>query len=171
MTSLILKNTGRFVFLVLFQVLILNHIQFSGFINPLFYIYFILLLPYNTPRWAMLSSAFLLGLSIDLFVNTPGLNAAASVLIAFARPFVIRSISTGTEYEVGDAPSLKNQGIKWFGYYSLILVLVHHTALFYLEIFRFTGFFYTLFRVLVSSAFTLLLVFLAEFLFYHREKV
>jgi len=170
MTIIFLKNIGRFVFLILFQVLILNNIQFGGYINPYFYIYFILLLPFETPRWLLLLSAFLLGISLDAFTNTFGLNASACVLMAFVRPFVISAISTGTEFMVGHSPSLKNQGIKWFAYYSIILVLVHHFALFYLEIFRFTEFFQTLLRVLLSSVFTLLIVFIAEYLSYPTEK-
>ena len=170
MTIIFLKNIGRFVFLILFQVLILNNIQFGGYINPYFYIYFILLLPYETPRWLLLLSAFLLGISLDAFTNTFGLNASACVLMAFVRPFVISAISTGTEFMVGHSPSLKNQGMKLFAYYSIILVLVHHFALFYLEIFRFTEFFQTLLRVLLSSVFTLLIVFIAEYLSYPTEK-
>jgi cell shape-determining protein MreD len=170
MTIIILKNIGRFVFLILFQVLILNNIQFSGYINPYFYIYFILLLPFETPRWLLLLSAFMLGISLDAFTNTFGLNAAACVLVAFVRPFVISAISTGTEFMIGHSPSLKNQGLKWFAYYSIILVGVHHFALFYLEIFRFTEFFQTLLRVLLSSIFTLLIIFIAQYLSYPAEK-
>jgi hypothetical protein len=170
MTIIFLKNIGRFVFLILFQVLILNNIQFNGYINPYFYIYFILLLPFETPRWLLLLSAFLLGISLDAFTNTFGLNASACVLMAFVRPFVITTISTGTEFMIGHSPSLKNQGIKWFAYYSIILVLVHHFALFYLEIFRFTEFFQTLLRVLLSSLFTLIIVFIAEYLSYPIKK-
>ncbi len=169
MTPLVLKNIARFVFLVLFQVMILNHIQFSGYINPLFYVYFILLLPYQTPRWLLLVAGFILGLSVDIFINTPGLNAAACVLMAFARPFVIRSISTGTEYLIGEAPSVRNQGIKWFGYYSIVLVLIHHFALFYLEIFRISEFFQTFLKAVLSSIFTLVLIFISEYLFFSRK--
>lgn len=170
MTLIFLKNIGRFLFLIFFQVLILNNIQFNGYINPYFYIYFILLLPFETPRWLLLLSAFLLGISLDAFTNTFGLNASACLLMAFSRPFVISAISTGTEFMIGHSPSLKNQGMKWFAYYSTVLVLIHHFTLFYLEIFRFTEFFQTLLRVLLSSIFTLLLVFIAEYLTYPTEK-
>ena len=151
-------------------MLILNNIQFSGYINPYFYIYFILVLPFETPRWLLMMSAFLLGISLDAFTNTFGLNASACVLMAFVRPFVITTISTGTEFMIGHSPSLKNQGVKWFAYYSIILVLVHHFALFYLEIFRFTEFFQTLLRVLLSSLFTLIIIFIAEYLSYPAKK-
>ena len=170
MTIVYLKNIGRFIFLIFFQIFILNNIQLSGYITPYFYIYFILLLPFETPRGLLLVSAFLLGITLDVFSNTPGLNAAACVLMAFFRPIVIASISSGTEFMIGTHPALKNQGIKWFAYYSVILVLIHHFALFYLEIFRFSEFMATFFRVLLSSAFTMALVLISEYLLYPKGK-
>ena len=169
MTELYLKNAGRFIFLVLFQVLILNHVDISGYINPYFYIYFILLLPFSTPRWLLLLISFLLGFTIDLFTHTMGLNAAACVIMAFARPFVISMISGGSDL-TSDTPSIKYQDLKWFTSYSVTLVVLHHLILFFLEIFRFSEFFSTLLRVFLSSIFTLLLVYISEYLFYPRKK-
>jgi len=160
----VVQNILRFFLLILFQVLVLNHINLGGFINPYYYVLFILLLPFNTPRWLLLISALLLGTGVDLFTNTPGLNAAACLVTAFIRPFLITLISSGPESLIGDTPSLKNQGIKWFLYYSITLVLVHHCALFFLEIFRLDEFFRTLLRVILSSLFTLLLVLITEYL-------
>ena len=163
-------NVIRFFFLIFLQVLILNHINLGGYINPYFYIYFILLLPFDTPRWMLLIAAFVLGWSIDIFTNTIGLNAAACVMMAFARPFVITAISSGPESLLGDTPSLRNQGLKWFLYYSIVLVAIHHITFFYLEIFRLSEFMATFIRVLLSSAFTLLLVFISEYLLYPQGK-
>jgi len=170
MTNLVSRNIIRFLFLIFFQVLVLNHINLGGYTNPYLYVYFILLLPFATPRWLLLVLAFIMGLSIDLFSNTPGLNAAATVLMAFCRPFVIRLISNIPEEEMGIQPSLRIQGFKWFLSYATILVLIHHFALFYLEIFRFTEFFQTLWRLILSSIFTLGLIFLSELIFYGRSK-
>ncbi|MDP1621804.1 MAG: rod shape-determining protein MreD [Bacteroidales bacterium] len=163
-------NIIRFFFLVFFQALILNRINLGGYINPYFYIYFILLLPFDTPKWMLLIAAFILGWSVDIFTNTIGLNTAACVMMAFARPFVITAISSGPESLLGDTPSLKNQGLKWFLYYSIILIVIHHFTLFYLEIFRFSEFMTTFIRVLSSSAFTLLLVLISEYILYPRGK-
>ncbi|MFZ4522323.1 MAG: rod shape-determining protein MreD [Bacteroidales bacterium] len=163
-------NIIRFFFLIFLQVLILNHINLSGYINPYFYIYFILLLPFDTPKWMLLLAAFVLGWSVDIFTNTIGLNAAACVMMAFARPFVIAAISSGPESLLGDTPSLRNQGVKWFLYYAIILTLIHHLTFFYLEIFRLNEFMATFVRVLLSSAFTLFLVFISEYLLYPRGK-
>jgi hypothetical protein len=158
------RNSIRFIGLVLLQVLILNHISLGGYVNPYLYVLFILWLPFSTERWVLLLSAFLLGFSVDIFSNTLGLNAAASVIMAFARPFVISMISTGTDFEPTSRPSIRGQGMRWFLPYAVTLVLLHHFVLFYLEVFRFSEFFPTLLRVLLSSAFTLGLVFLAEYL-------
>ena len=76
----VLKNIFRFIILVLVQVLVLNNIQFLGYINPYIYILFILSLPVRTPRWASLLLAFVLGLTIDIFANTPGMHASAAEL-------------------------------------------------------------------------------------------
>lgn len=159
-----LKNIIRFVLLVLLQVLILNHVSLGGYVNPYLYILFILWLPFSTERWVLLISAFLLGFAVDIFSNTIGLNAAASVAMAFARPFVISMISTGTDFEPGTRPSIRGQGMRWFLSYAIILVLIHHSVLFYLEIFRFSEFFPTLLRVILSTIFTLGLVLLSEYL-------
>lgn len=163
-------NIIRFFFLITFQVLILNHINLGGYINPFLYVYFILLLPFDTPKWMLLLASFSLGLGIDIFTNTIGLNAAACVIMAFSRPFVIDWISSGPESLIGDTPSLRNQGMSWFLYYSITLVFIHHFSLFFLEIFRFREFFSTITRVLLSSAFTILLTMLSEYLFFSREK-
>ncbi|MCX6242878.1 MAG: rod shape-determining protein MreD [Bacteroidetes bacterium] len=169
-SKVVLYNVLRFFVLILLQVLILNNIYLGGLINPYFYIYFILLLPYETPGGLLLVLSFLLGAGIDIFTNTLGLNISACLAMAFARPHIIRWISSGPDSLIGDSPSLKNQGLKWFLYYSSSLILIHHGVLFYLETFRFTEFFTTFFRMVLSGAFTLLLVLISEYLLYPRDN-
>ncbi len=169
-SKVIFYNILRFFLLILLQVFILNNIYLGGFINPYFYIYFILLLPFEIPGGLLLLLAFLLGAGVDIFSNTPGLNISACLAMAYARPFVIRWISSGPDSLVGNNPSLKNQGLKWFLYYAISLILVHHFVLFYLEAFRFAEFFRTFIRMILSGTFTLLLVMISEYLLYPREK-
>lgn len=170
MSNNYLANIIRFFSLILVQVFVLNEIQFGGYINPLLYVYFILLLPFETPGWLLLTLSFAMGISIDFFSETLGVHAAASTLMAFFRPLVLRMISSRQDYEQFSQPSIKNFGFIWFLSYTLILILIHHTAYFYLEIFRFTELFSTFFRVLVSSFFTLTIVILSQYLFYKSKK-
>ncbi len=167
---MMIRNITRFFGLILLQVLILNHIFLGGYINPYLYVLFLLLLPFETPPWLLLASGFLLGLGVDIFSDTPGLNAAACVGMAFARPFMIRATSRGTGLEFIGEPSIARQGFKWFLYYSGLLILIHHFILFYLEIFRFSEFFQTRLRTVLSAVFTLGLVILSEYLRYPPRR-
>jgi rod shape-determining protein MreD len=158
------KNIGLFIFLILFQVLILNHIEFSGFINPYLYVLFILILPLETPKWFLLVTAFFLGLSVDLFSHTLGMHACATVTMAFLRPYLLKVIAPREGYETGAQPNARFFGMEWFIRYATILVVVHHSVLFYIEVFSFHQFFSTLLRVILSSIFTLILIVMSQFL-------
>jgi len=168
--NLIIINIIRFFALILIQVLVLNNIQFSGYINPYLYILFILMLPFQTPGWIVLVSSFLMGISIDMFSDSPGLHASASVFIAFIRPGIINLLSPKEAFEAGAYPGIRFFSLKWFLSYSLILVLIHHSILFYLEMFSFRDFFYTLLCVLASSTSTLLLIIISQYLFYKPAR-
>ena len=72
---------------VLAQVMVLGRIHLFGIATPLLYVYFVLQLPRNYPKWAGLLWAFTLGLVIDIFTDTPGLAAASLTLIALLQPY------------------------------------------------------------------------------------
>ena len=165
MISEVIKNIFRFFFLVFFQVLILNNIQLSGYLNPFLYVLFILMLPFETPKWLVLVLAFIIGISVDMFSDTGGLHAAASVFMAFLRDPILKLIAPRDGYDVVQKPTIQQFGFGWFFSYAGILVFIHHFFLFYLEVFHFTDFFSTFFRVILSSLFTLSLVFISQFFF------
>lgn len=167
MIQVLIKYAIMFISLVFFQVLILNQVQFSGYANPYIYVLFILLLPLSTPPYLMMLLAFLIGLVVDIFSNSLGLHAASSVLIAFIRPVVIRLISDREE-DRSDYPGLFQNSFGWFISYVGILVVIHHFALFYLEVFSFLGFFKTLFRVIISSVFSIFVIVLSQFLVFRN---
>jgi len=152
-----------FISLVLIQVLIFNQVQFSGFFNPYIYVLFIILLPLSTPRYAILILAFLLGLVIDIFSNSLGVHSAATVFAAYVRPLVIRLISN-REDDRSDYPGLNQNKLSWFINYVFIIVFLHHTMLFYLEVYTFANFFNTLYRVILSSLFSIIVIVLSQFL-------
>lgn len=157
-----------FVVLVFLQVFILNNIQFSGYINPYIYVLFILILPFETPKWLLLVLAFILGLTVDLFSGTIGMHSSATVFMAFFRPYVLKVISPRDGYESETLPQLRYYGAGWFIRYSVILILIHHFFLFFIEVFRFSDFFATLARVILSSVFTIILVLISQY-FYRKD--
>lgn len=166
MINEIIKQLIRFAFLLFLQVLVLNNIQFSGYINPYLYILFILMMPFDTPAWIVLLSGFLMGISVDTFMNTAGMHAAATVFMAFVRSYVLKLFAPREGYEFGTEPTLRYMGPAWYISYSGILVAIHHFIFFYIEVFRFSEFFSTFLRVILSFLFTMVLVMLSQFLIY-----
>jgi len=163
MNSILAINTVRFAILLLVQVLILNHINFLGYINPYLYIFFIMVFPTKNNRILFLFSSFLLGLFVDLFSDTGGIHAAASLTIAYLRPMALK-FSFGALYE--------HQSIKFdtvdigqrFTYMTLLITL-HHLILFLLEIFNFSKVILILKNTLFSCIFTLFLSLIVSILF------
>jgi rod shape-determining protein MreD len=150
--------------LVAIQVLLLNHIRFGGYINPWLYVMFILILPFETPKWLLLVSAFILGYTIDLFSSTPGMHAASAVFMAFCRPAVIKLSMAKQEFYPGANPSVSVPGFRSFLIYSLILVALHHSALYFIEMFHFREITATLYRIAINTGFTLLLIIIASYI-------
>jgi rod shape-determining protein MreD len=171
MVSEIIRNLGRFVLLVLLQGLILNDINLlQGMAIPYLYILFLLMLPMETPRWLELILGLVAGLSIDMFTNTLGIHASACVFLAFLRPVYLDAIAPRDGYEFGQQPTISDQGLSWFLKYASVLILAHHSWLFYVEVYSFKGFFTTLLRVILSSAFTLTFVVLSQYLVFNSKR-
>src|SRR5580704_5970719 len=106
-------NVFRFLLLLLAQALIFSNINFSTFVNPYVFPLFILLLPFETPRWLMMLIGFFAGLALDIFLGSTGMHAAACLLIGYLRPFLISIITPkGTEFEI--SPNVYAQGLTWF---------------------------------------------------------
>jgi len=162
------RNIFRFLVVVLFQVLVMDNVMISGYIVPYVYILFILLLPFETPSWVVLMSGFALGLGIDLFEHTLGMHTAATVLIAFIRPYMLDLLAPRDGYEPDTFPRIHYYGFIWFLKYSIIIVLIHHFALFYIEVFRIHDFFTTLLRVLLSSLVSASTIVLSQYFVFRK---
>jgi len=161
-------NILRFFAVILIQVLLLDNIQLGGYLNPYFYIIFIILLPFETPKWLLLCLAFLLGLSVDLFNGTPGMHAAASVFMAAIRPFVLENFSPRDGYQAGTFPRIRYYGTEWFTKYTLILVLAHHFFLFFLDVFSFSDIFFTIGKIVLSTILSSLIIVVSQFFIYRK---
>jgi hypothetical protein len=150
------------------QVLMAKDIVIAGLYSPFIYVLFILLLPFDIPGYLLLLLGFLLGLSIDVFSNTPGIHASATVFMAFLRPEVLSLLSSREVYAKGTLPRISQYGFNWFLRYSAILIFSHHMFLFFIEAFTFSGFFDTLIRALISSLLSIILIVLSQFILFRN---
>jgi rod shape-determining protein MreD len=170
MSKSIIINIIRFIVLVFMQVFLLKNITLYNLSTPYLYILFILLLPFEIPNILLFALAFLTGLTIDAFYDTPGLHAAACVLLAFVRIIFINLTVQKDGFDNEPEPTLSIMGFRWFFTYALILTLFHHLFLFTLEAFNVSDLEYTLSRVLLSSIFTVFLILISGLLFFRRKE-
>ncbi len=165
---IISRNILRFIIVILFQVLVMDHVMINGFMIPWVYLLFILLMPFETPRWVVLLSGFALGLGIDFFENTPGIHTAATVLITYLRPYILKLLAPRDGYEPETFPRIHFYGFNWFLKYTLLMVFIHHMALFYLEVFQLQNFLATLLRVLLSSVLSASSIVLSQYFVFRK---
>ena len=165
---IIARNIIRFIVVVIFQILVMDNVMINGYIVPYVYLLFILLMPFETPRWIVLLAAFMLGLGIDLFEHTLGMHTAATVLIAFVRPYILNLLAPRDGYEPDTFPRVHYYGFQWFMKYTLLIVFLHHMVLFYLEVFQLQNFLSTLLRVILSSALSASTIVLSQYFVFRK---
>ena len=170
MSRTILYNIIRFIVLVFVQVFLLKNITLYNISTPYPYILFILLLPFEAPNVLLFALAFLLGLTIDAFYDTPGLHAAACVLLALVRVLFISITVQKDGFDNEPEPTLSIMGFRWFLTYTIILTFIHHTFLFLLEAFNFSDLLLILQRVVTSTVFTVFLMLITGLLFFKKRE-
>jgi rod shape-determining protein MreD len=171
MTKLI-RNILRFVLLILVQFYVLDKVHLHKMVTPYLYFVFILWMPFQLSRGIQMLLAFALGYTLDSFRHHPGFHAAACVLIAYVRPFLITILipqeGAETNYE---EPSVKSMGgVLPYFIYAGVLTLIHHAWLFFLEATQFGEFWYFLVKTLLSTVISLMLIAVAELLFYRKQE-
>ncbi|WP_077195503.1 rod shape-determining protein MreD [Prevotella ihumii] len=157
----IVKIFGWFVVLILAQVFVLNHIHLFGVATPLLYIYFVFLFRRNMPQWGSLLWAFIMGLIIDTFSNTPGVSSASLTLIAAVQPFVLRPFVPRDSAE-DLQPGVNTLSYVQYLWYAATLTFIYNLVFFSLEMFSFFNILTWLECIGGSTLLTLLLILVIE---------
>jgi len=168
----LIKNIIRFIVLLFVQVLVINQIELTGYINPYLYIMFIMMLPINLNKHLVLLLSLLMGLSIDIFSNTVGMHISACLLIGFLRPYLLNVIAPREGIEIVLSLDIRGLGISKFAVYASLMVVIHHFWLYLIESFSFLNIFDLLIRIILSAIATLLLILISQlFLNYRNDKL
>jgi rod shape-determining protein MreD len=161
MIKQILKIIFHFVFFVLLQIWVFNNLLLFMIVEPFLYFFVIVKLPTQMTRSRIILISFLLGLTIDVFSNTPGMHAAACTLIGFLRnPLIGAYVDKETLEEA--TPSYHAFGTGAFMRYTVTLVIIHHVVLFLLESISLFDPAFLLLRIFASVILTTLCIFVAE---------
>lgn len=149
-------NLVKMLVFILLQVLIFNNINFWGYANPYIYVLFILTLSTKTNRYALLLYAFAIGFAIDVFEHTGGVNAFASVLVAYCRAPLINLLSNQNIEELGNSKFANFSFLQW-AIYIVILVFIQHICIDMIESLQWNNFMLIFQRSLLGAFITVLL--------------
>lgn len=164
-----LKYIVWMLILILLQVAIFNNINFYGYANPYVYVIFILLYPLDKNKYLFLFAAFILGLSIDFLENTGGVNAFATVFVAYFRYFIVQLFHSRKTYESEEADLGEFNLIQWV-IYMLIIIYVHHFMVDFMESFNFNRIGSIATNSLIGAGLTFILVSAYLMFFPIKEK-
>lgn len=157
MFQIVISRVGWFVSLLLLQALVFNHVHILGYATPMPYVYFLLILPSNTPRWLYVLLGFILGLCVDLFTNTPGMAAGALCFLGLIVPLMLNVFS---QLDDKDSFEPSHNSMEWgaFMRYIFFSVLIYCIVFFIFEAFSFFDWFVLLVNIASSTLLTTLFV-------------
>ena len=147
-----------FILIVLLQVLLLNRISLFGVATPVLYLYFLLKLPMGRNLYYVIISGFLLGLIIDIFLNTPGMNAAATTIVAACRKPIMNLFFEKEEYD-DFVPGIYT-ATGPFIRFTILMMLLHLTLLLPA----------TLLRIAASSVISIPLIFALDSFIFKKKR-
>lgn len=158
MSKTLLQFTFMFVVLVIAQAVIFNHIALYSVALAFVFIYFILRLPLSMSGSRVIALSFLIGLMVDIFSDTPGMNSLACTCIGASRRTVLRLYVPRDEDLSGSQPSIRTLGAAVFAKYVVTMALMFSIIIFMLEALSFFSPGLLTMRVVASTLLTTLLI-------------
>ncbi|QNS40874.1 rod shape-determining protein MreD [Chryseobacterium manosquense] len=155
------------VLLVALQIFVLNRITLFGKYTPVMYPVFVMFYPFFRNRFQFLALSFILGLGIDAFLYTWGINAFATTMIAYFRTLIFRtSTDTSTDF-------FSFQSLQWSQYLFFIFssIFLHQLLVQYIEFFKFSRFFEIFMNVLATSAISFIFILIYALAFKVKQKI
>ena len=169
MSNAILTNVFRFLLLLILQVFVFKQVtlghEYLRIFQVLAYPLFILLLPFRTPRYLVILLGFVMGLSVDIFYDSPGIHASALVFMAFLRDWVLRWMEPKGGYNINFSPTKERMGLSWFFQYASILLGFHLFFYFSVEAFTFVYIIDIIQKTIGSFIVSLAIIMIIQFIF------
>jgi hypothetical protein len=168
--SLIIKYFLSFLLLVVLQITIFFHTSIFSVAFCYIYIAFVVFLPLSLNRSWMMSLALIMGLTIDLFYNTLGINAFAAVTVAFFRNKIFYLFLSSSDVDENSPISMANMGVGVFISYTLSILLIHNLLVFFLQNWDNGNLFFVFYSSIFSALLTLFIIVMGELLFFKERR-
>lgn len=170
MTKTVIQFIVLFLALMVLQ-LVCNKIVLFNIAMPVVFIYLLLRLPINLHGGWVFTIAFFSGLLLDIFTNTPGMNAlACTIMAALRRPVFNIFVSRENDMNI-PIPSVDSMGVGDYLKYMATLVTLYCTLIFLIQAFTLHNIVLTLARIAGSSVLSIIIIFgLDSLVSTRREK-
>lgn len=159
-----------FIAFALLQLLFFRNVILFNYALCFIYIGYIITFPINVKPIPLMLIAFFMGILMDSFFDTVGINAFACVLLAFIRPHILNILTPGGGYVGQSEISISSLGFVWFSKYSIALILIHHFVFFLIEAWSFTRLMEVFLHTFLSGIFTFVVLLLIQNLTQRMSK-
>ncbi len=166
----IFGHSLRFIVLLTMQVFLMRSLVLFDTGFCFIYLAFLLFLPIQMPPVVLLLLGFVTGFTMDIFYDTGGIHAAATVLLAYLRPYILLLLTPRDGYDQNDSVNLHVMGWRWFLVYAGILIFMHHLTFFFLELAGFKLIGFTFLKIMASTLFTATVMIIIQLLFFTRRR-
>lgn len=156
--------------MVLAQVIVFNHICLFGYAVPLVFIYLIIKLPMTMSINWVLTVSFLLGLTIDIFSDTQGMNSLACTLLGVLRRPVLRLYFPREEEMSMPMPSFRSLGVAVYLKYVFSISLIYCALFFMIESFSLFNPMRLLIKIASSALLTFIIIIAIDSLTFRRNE-
>lgn len=149
------------------QVFLLNRIPLFDKYIPVLYPVFVMFYPFYRNKFVFLGLSFLLGLSVDIVLGTWGINAFATVTIAYFRTLIFRTTTeTSTDF-------FSFLSLNWsqFLFFIFISIFIHQLLVQYLEFFKLSRLLDVFINVLATSVVSFVFIMVYAVAFRIKQKV
>ncbi len=170
MSKFIVRYILTFAVLVLAQALVFNRMVLFNVAVPFVFLYLIIFLPVTLGPNIRLTLGFLTGLAVDVFSDTPGLNALACTVVSFMRNGIFHLYVPLDDDLSGRQLSLKTMGSAAYMKYLLTVVVIYSVLLFSIEAFQFFNLRLLLLRMSASAVYTFIMILAIDTLTLSRSE-
>ena len=170
MAKSVIQFALLFVALVLAQVLVFNRLYLFDTAIPLAFIYFIMRLPVTMSAIGVMTLSFLLGLSIDIFSDTAGMNALACTVLSVLRLPVLRLYFPREDDLTNPEPSMRSLGAGIYMKYALSMSLLYCILFFTIEAFSLFNPVRLILRIAGSTLLTCIVIMCIDSLMNQRSE-